>query len=83
MLFFDDFERSSLETGRMASIPTFTAADDVLKGSQTREDHGIVGGIRVDMTRVAAAFTFKNSFHLTANGKDALFDDVRVWATAK
>ncbi|MEW6305191.1 MAG: hypothetical protein AB1705_17075 [Verrucomicrobiota bacterium] len=45
LLFSDDFARRELGTWK-AVIPTFTVADGVLKGSQTRDDHGSVGSIR-------------------------------------
>jgi hypothetical protein len=41
LLFADDFARAELGAWR-SSCPTFTVADGVLKGSQTRSDHGAV-----------------------------------------
>ena len=42
LIFSDDFERTELGAWKQV-CQTFTVADGVMKGSQTRDDHGAVG----------------------------------------
>lgn len=71
LLFSDDFARTELGAWR-SSCPTFTVADGVLKGSQTRSDHGAV-------TRVGAPFKdaiVECRFRLEGSpGFNVVFDD--------
>jgi hypothetical protein len=46
LLFYDDFDRAELGAWRSV-VPTFTVGDGVLKGSQTRSDHGAVTRVGV------------------------------------
>lgn len=54
----DDFERTGLGAWR-ATVPTFTVADGVLKGSQTRSDHGAVGAVKAPMKDGIIEFKFR------------------------
>lgn len=44
LVFSDDFARSELGAAWQSVIPAFTVSDGMLKGRQTREDHGAVAG---------------------------------------
>lgn len=44
LVFSDDFSRPALGAAWQSVIPSFTVFDGVLKGRQTREDHGAVAG---------------------------------------
>ncbi len=58
VIFSDDFERS--EPGAWKQVcQTFAIADGVLKGSQTRDDHGAVGSIHVAFCDAVIAFKFR------------------------
>ena len=72
LLFFDDFQRSELGRDWKSVIPTFTIADGVLKGSQTREDHGSVGRVYRLMRDVIVEFKFQLAGSRTFN---VVFDD--------
>jgi hypothetical protein len=54
----DDFERTELAPWR-ATVPTFTVGDGVLKGSQTRADHGAVGAVKAPMKDGIIEFKFR------------------------
>lgn len=72
LLFSDDFERTELGPDWQPLIPTFTVADGVLKGSQTRDDHGAVGRVYRSMKDLVAEFKFKFAGSPTFN---VVFDD--------
>ncbi len=67
----DSFERSELGEWKTV-IPTFTVRDGVLKGEQTRDDHGAVGRIHRPMKNVVVEFRF---FLDGSTGFNAVFDD--------
>jgi hypothetical protein len=71
LLVSDDFERSDLGEWK-SLIPTFTVEGGVLKGVQTREDHGAVGRIYRPMKDVIVEFRFKLD---GSTGFNAVFDD--------
>jgi hypothetical protein len=71
LIFSDDFERADLG-GWKSLIPTFTVKDGVLKGEQTRDDHGAVGRLYLPMKDVVVAFKFKLD---GSTGFNAVFDD--------
>lgn len=67
----DDFERTDL--GRWKPlIGTFTVEGGVLRGVQTRADHGAVGRFYHPMKDVVVEFKFKLD---GSNGFNAVFDD--------
>lgn len=70
-LFADDFERSGLGEWK-SIIPTFTVENGVLKGVQTREDHGAVGRVLRPMKDVVVEFKFQL---VGSSGFNAVFDD--------
>jgi hypothetical protein len=70
-LFADDFERADLGEWKPL-IPTFTVRDGVLKGEQTRADHGAVGRVYRPMKDVIVEFKFKLD---GSTGFNAVFDD--------
>jgi hypothetical protein len=70
-LFSDDFERTDLGEWKTV-IPTFTAKDGVLKGEQTRDDHGAVGRVHRPMKEVVVEFRFQLD---GSTGFNAVFDD--------
>lgn len=71
LLFSDDFDRADLGAWRSV-VPTFTVADGVLKGSQTRADHGAVGSVKVALKDGVIEFKFRFE---GATGINAVFDD--------
>lgn len=70
-LLSDDFERAGLGDWK-SLIPTFTVTNGVLKGVQTRADHGAVGRVYRPMKDVVVEFRFKFDGSPTFN---AVFDD--------
>jgi len=70
-LLSDDFERTELGEWK-SLIPTFTVKGGVLKGEQTRADHGAVGRVYRPMKDVVVEFKFKFDGSTTFN---AVFDD--------
>jgi hypothetical protein len=70
-LFSDDFERTDLGEWKSV-IPTFTVKHGVMKGEQTRADHGAVGRIHRPMKDVVVEFKFQLVGSTTLN---AVFDD--------
>ncbi|MEN3944179.1 hypothetical protein WJU23_22950 [Prosthecobacter sp. SYSU 5D2] len=70
-LFTDDFERSILGEWK-SIIPTFTVGNGVLKGEQTRDDHGAVGRVYRPMKDVVIEFKFQL---IGSTGFNAVFDD--------
>ncbi len=54
----DDFERTALAPWNQV-IPTFTVENGVLKGSQTRDDHGSVGAVEAHFKDAFIEFKFK------------------------
>jgi len=70
-LFADDFTRAELGAWR-SSIPTFAVADGVLKGSQTRADHGAVSRVKVGFKDaiIECRFRFEG-----ATSFNVVFDD--------
>ena len=71
LLFTDDFERSDLGEWK-SLIPTFTVGDGVLKGVQTRDDHGAVGRVYRPMKDMVVEFKFQLD---GSTGFNAVFDD--------
>ena len=67
----DDFERSDLGDWK-SLIPTFTVEGGVLKGVQTRDDHGAVSRVYRPMKDVVVEFKFKLD---GSTGFNAVFDD--------
>ncbi len=57
LIFSDDFERHELGAWKQV-CRTFTVADGVLKGSQTRDDHGAVGSVHVAFCDAVIEFKF-------------------------
>ncbi|HEX3872130.1 MAG TPA: hypothetical protein VHV77_16915 [Pirellulales bacterium] len=71
LLLSEDFDQSEL--GELKPlIPTFTVEDGVLKGVQTRDDHGAVGRFYRPMTDVIVEFKFRFDGSPSFN---AVFDD--------
>jgi hypothetical protein len=70
-VFFDDFSRADLGEWKVV-IPTFSVQDGVLKGVQTRDDHGAVGRIHRPMRDVRVEFQFQL---VGSTGFNAVFDD--------
>lgn len=70
-IFTDDFERADLGEWKTV-IPTFTVKDGVLKGEQTRDDHGAVGRVHRPMKDVVVEFRFQLD---GSTGFNAVFDD--------
>jgi len=70
-LFADNFDRAELGAWRSV-IPTFTTSDGVLKGSQTRADHGAVSRVKVGFKDaiIECKFRFEG-----ATGFNVVFDD--------
>ena len=70
-LLSDDFERADLGVWKPL-IPTFTVKNGVMKGEQTRDDHGAVGRVYLPMKDVVVEFKFKLD---GSTGFNAVFDD--------
>jgi hypothetical protein len=70
-LLADDFERTDLGDWK-SLIPTFTVEGGVLKGVQTRNDHGAVGRVYRPMKNVVVEFKFQLD---GSTGFNAVFDD--------
>jgi hypothetical protein len=70
-LLADDFERTELGDWKPL-IPTFTVEGGVLKGVQTRDDHGAVGRVYRPMKDVIVEFKFQLD---GSTGFNAVFDD--------
>jgi hypothetical protein len=71
LLFSDDFERSDL--GEWQPInPSFAVQNGVLKGWQTRDNHGAVGRVYRPMKDVVVEFKFMLD---GSSGFNAVFDD--------
>ncbi len=71
LLFTDDFERSDLGNWKPL-IPTFAVQNGVLKGWQTRDDHGAVGRVYRPMKDVIVEFKYKLD---GSTGFNAVFDE--------
>lgn len=71
LLFSDDFERTDLGEWKPL-IPSFAIQNGVLKGLQTRDDHGAVGRVCRPMKDVIVGFKFKLD---GSTGFNAVFDD--------
>ena len=71
LIFSDDFERSELGEWKPL-IPSFAVQNGVLKGWQTRDDHGAVGRVYRPMKDVIVEFKFKLD---GSTGFNAVFDD--------
>ncbi|MBM3860793.1 MAG: LamG domain-containing protein [Verrucomicrobia bacterium] len=71
LLFSDDFGRADLGEWK-SLIPTFTVGGGVLKGVQTRDDHGAVGRLYRPMKDVVVEFRFQLD---GSSGFNAVFDD--------
>ncbi len=74
LIFSDDFERGDLGAWKQV-CQTFTVADGVMKGSQTRDDHGAVGSIHVAFSDAVIEFKFRFD---GATGINAVCDD-KAW----
>ena len=74
LIFSDDFERSGLGAWKQ-NCQTFTVADGVLKGSQTRDDHGAVAAVHVAFSDAVIEFKFRFE---GATGINAVCDD-KAW----
>jgi hypothetical protein len=72
LLFSDNFDRNELGPNWKSVIPTFTVDDGVLKGSQTRDDHGSVGRVYRSMKDVVVEFKFQL---VGSRGFNVVFDD--------
>jgi hypothetical protein len=70
-IFTDDFSHADLGEWKVV-IPTFSVEDGVLKGMQTRDDHGAVGRIHRPMRDVRVEFRFQLA---GSTGFNAVFDD--------
>jgi arylsulfatase A-like enzyme len=71
LLFSDSFERT--EMGEWKSIiPSFSVENGVLKGWQTRDDHGAVGRVYRPMKDVLVEFNFQL---VGSTGFNVVFDD--------
>lgn len=70
-LLADDFERAGLGDWK-SLIPTFTVTNGILRGVQTRADHGAVGRVYRPMKDVVVEFRFKLA---GSSGFNAAFDD--------
>ncbi len=71
LIFKDDFERSDLGDWKPL-IPSFAVQNGVLKGWQTRDDHGAAGRVYRPMKDVIVEFKFKLD---GSTGFNAVFDD--------
>jgi len=71
LLLSDDFQRVDLGEWK-SLIPTFTVQGGVLKGVQTRDDHGAVGRVYRPMKDVVVEFRFQLD---GSTGFNAVFDD--------
>ena len=71
LIFTDDFERSDLGEWKPL-IPSFEIRNGVLRGWQTRDDHGAVGRIYRPMKDVVVEFKFMLD---GSTGFNAVFDD--------
>lgn len=72
LLFSDDFERAELGSAWKVSIPGFTVADGVMRGTQMRDDHGAVGVVQAGIKDGVVAFKFLLE---GARNVNAVFDD--------
>ncbi len=72
LIFSDDFERNELGADWQPLIPTFAVADGVMKGTQTRDDHGAVGRVYRPMEDIVVEFKFRFAGSPTFN---VVFDD--------
>lgn len=70
-LLSDSFDRTELGDWK-SLIPTFTVEDGLLKGLQTRDDHGAVGRVYRPMKDVIIEFKFRLD---GSSGFNAVFDD--------
>ena len=59
LIFSDDFARAELGTNWRQVCPTFTVADGVMRGAQTRDDHGAVGSIKAAFSDGVIEFNFR------------------------
>jgi len=59
LIFKDDFSRTELGSEWRAVVPTFTVADGVMRGSQTRDGHGAVGSVKAAFKDGAIEFKFR------------------------
>lgn len=71
LLFSDDFERNDLGEWKPL-IPAFSVQNGVLKGLQSRDDHGAVGRVYRPMKDIVVEFKFKLD---GSTGFNAVFDD--------
>jgi hypothetical protein len=72
LLFSDDFQRDELGSTWKVSIPAFTVADGVMKGTQMRADHGAVGVVKAGFKDGIVEFKFRLEGAASVN---AVFDD--------
>ncbi len=74
-VFSDDFARADLGPAWRVNVPTFAIADGVLKGSQTKPEHGAVGAIKMGLKDAVIEFKFRFE---GATGINAVCDD-KAW----
>lgn len=72
LLFSDDFQRDELGSAWKVSIPGFTVANGVMKGTQMRDDHGAVAVAQAGFKDGVVEFKFRLE---GAAGVNAVFDD--------
>jgi hypothetical protein len=58
-LFSDDFQRSEIGKDWQVNTPTFSVADGIMTGSQTRQEHGAVASARVPFQNAIIEFKFR------------------------
>jgi hypothetical protein len=59
LIFSDDFERSDLGKDWKVVTPTFTVADGIMTGSQTRQEHGAVASVAAAFRDAVIEFKFR------------------------
>jgi hypothetical protein len=58
-IFSDDFERTELGKDWHVATPTFTVADGIMTGSQTRQEHGAVASVPAAFQNAIIGFKFR------------------------
>lgn len=77
IVFSDDFNRDSLGDKWRVTTPTFVIADGVMKGSQTKEEHGAVARVNVGKKDLVIDFKFRlmGASHVNAVCNDRAYKD--------